>query len=94
VSVSPISPDKGSCLKSSFPSAERQKTCLCSLILTFLMQILCTEWAVYCLVMKLRHLCSVVEVFAPDICSCVNIHEIPNRLEFDSIKAMVTVGGF
>lgn len=92
--VSPIPSDKGSCLKSSLPRAERQKTCLCSLMLTFLMQIPGIERVVYCLVNILRHLCSAVEVFALCIRGCVNTHEIPDRLEFDSIKAMMNVGGF
>lgn len=80
----------------SHPSSqpERHKTCLCSLMLTVLMQILRIEWVVYCLVKILRHLCSVVGVFALCVCSCVNTHEIPDRLEFDSIKAMMNVGGF
>lgn len=73
---------------------EKGKTRLCSLMRTFPMQIPGIEKVVYCLVNILRHLCSVVEVFALCICSCVNTHEIPDRLEFDSIKAMMNVYGF
>lgn len=40
-----------------------------------------------------RHLCS-VEVFALCMCSCVNTREIPDRLEFGPVKAVMTVGGF
>lgn len=86
--------DKGSCLKSSFPSAERKKTRLSLLMLTFLMQIPGIEQLVYCLVDILGHLCSAVEVFTLCSCSCVNTHEIPDRLDFDSIKTMMYVSGF
>lgn len=94
MSDDPIQADKGSCLKPSFLSAERQKTCLCSLMLTFLMQILSDEWVVYCRVRTQRHLCSVVEVLALCSCSCVNTREIPGRLALGPVKAVMTVGGF
>lgn len=63
-------------------------------MLTFLMQIPGIEKVVYCLVNILRHLCSAVEVFDLCVCSYVNTHGIPDRLEFDSIRAMINVGGF
>lgn len=64
----------------------KQKTCLPALMLALLMQIPPTEWLVYCLVNILRHLCAAAEVFALRDCSCVNTHEIPDRLESDGVK--------
>lgn len=67
-------------------AGRKQKTCLPALMLALLMQIPPTEWLVYCLVNILRHLCAAAEVFALRDCSCVNTHEIPDRLESDGVK--------